>query len=55
MVVSAVVIVNNNPLISGEAGPIKGVGAMSVFSVESPPPILGLGEENEEDKLPNDG
>ena len=28
---------------------------MSVFSVESPPPILGLGEDNEEDKLPNDG
>ncbi|KAL5250946.1 hypothetical protein ACHWQZ_G016619 [Mnemiopsis leidyi] len=39
----------------GEAGPIKGAGAMSVFSVESPPPILGLGEDNEEDKLPNDG
>ena len=28
---------------------------MSVFSVESPPPILGLGEDSEEDKLPNDG
>ena len=31
------------------------MGGTSVFSVESPPPMLGLPEENEEDKLPCDG